>query len=76
MTKAAKLPPYAAIARLVDHTMNEDTIRDWREREERLGPIANRDHILNAAEEVQSWLDVLLMTPWSQAVMDRLEGRD
>ena len=67
-------PPYVAIARLVDHVVRT-MATDWSEKEERLGPIANNDHILSEAWAVQAWLDANLMTVWSQETLDKLEGR-
>jgi hypothetical protein len=68
-------PPYSAIARIVDYVLQKDS-EDWERRELELGPIGNRDHVVNAAWEVQAWLDALLMTPFAQDVIDRLARAD
>jgi len=70
MSNNDRCPPYAAIARLVDHVCKTES-EDFNRRMLELGPIGNRDHILHAAHEVQDWLDLLLMTQWAQDTMDR-----
>jgi hypothetical protein len=72
----AKLPPYAAIKRLADHVFQDKAVSDdYRMREERAGPIAVRDHILQDAWEVLRWLDANLMTDEIQDMLDEIEGR-
>jgi hypothetical protein len=66
--------PFAAIARLADHVLlSKHEQEDFAECEKRLGPIGNAGHIRHAAFEVQTWLDVQLMTVWSQEMLDELE---
>jgi hypothetical protein len=69
-------PPYAAIEKLVNHVlMNEHTVDHWQACEIAKGPILNKDHIVNPANEVLEWLDANLMTTRSQDLLDQLEGR-
>jgi hypothetical protein len=76
-TREESIPPYAAINRLVEHVLlNEPQIDHWRACEEAYGPSKNKDHIVNAAWEVQCWLDANLMTWWSLCMLAEIEGRD
>jgi hypothetical protein len=72
MSKPTNEPPYAAIHRLVEHVIKIEIKRAERqEQTEARADQHSRDHILNSALEVQTWLDVLEMTPWSQDTIDR-----
>jgi hypothetical protein len=61
-TKPEIVPPLAEINKLVDWILS---------REDGLGPIRNKDHIVNAAWVVQEWLDINLMTAWSQETIEK-----
>ena len=66
-------PPYAAIHRLMEYVFKAEG-KEYSERVMRTG-LPQPGHIVESAEEVQTWLDALDMTPWAQEMVEYLEGR-